>query len=68
MDPCLLAQQLCSLWVDVHPLNSSRVLPLYPEPSASGIPIGFPAVGKEQGDELLWKSNFRGGDSDSVPF
>lgn len=34
---------------------------LYPEPSASGIPIGFPAAGKEQEDELLWKSYFREG-------
>lgn len=61
VDPCLLAQQLCSLWVDAHPLNCSEVLLLYPEPSASGIPIGFPAAGKEQGDELLWKSCFREG-------
>lgn len=65
-DPCgslwILAQRLCSLWVDAHPPNSSRIFPLYPEPSASGIPIGFPAVGKGQGDELLWKSYFREGE------
>lgn len=54
------------LSLDAHPLDSSRVLPLNPEPSASGIPTGFPAAGKEQGDELLWKSYFKEGEKNPV--
>lgn len=48
VDLCVLAQQLCSLWVDAHPLNSSRVLHFIQSPQLLGYPLAFLQLGRSR--------------------